>query len=409
MTPEELVATYGSPLYVYDLDRLRAARRDLRATLPEQFDIFYSLKANPHPEIVRTLRLGEGACRAEVCSLGELSAALEAGHPARDILYGGPGKTTEELTWACGQGVREFSVESLGDLRRVGAVATAHDITADCLLRINSDSSAATTSIRMTGTPSQFGIDAESLSELMPQLRAVPGTRITGLHFYPLSNARDEESLVAEFRQSIASAARIQADHDLPVRFLDIGGGFAAPYSVPGERPVYGKVRAELEQALDLHFPQWRAGTPQLAIESGRYLAGDCGELLTTVTNVKSSRGRKFLVLDAGINTLGGMAGLGRLLPLAITVEHAGTDDRFEKATLTGPLCTPGDLLGREVTVPADLAAGDVLRVPNVGGYGLTASLVTFLSRPAPTEVFVSGGEVVLATRLETDRVVVRP
>ncbi|MEH1016747.1 alanine racemase [Micromonospora sp. CPCC 206060] len=407
MTPEELVAAYGSPLYVYDLDRLRAARRDLRATLPEQFDIFYSLKANPHPEIVRALRTGEGDCRAEVCSLGELAAALEAGHPADRILYGGPGKTTAELAWACAQGVREFSVESLGDLRRVGAVATAHGITVDCLLRINSDSSAATTSIRMTGTPSQFGVDAETLPELMPQFRAVPGTRIVGLHFYPLSNARDEESLIAEFRQSIATAARIEAEHDLPLRFLDIGGGFAAPYTVPGDRPVYAKVRAELADALDLHLPQWRSGTPQLAVESGRYLAGDCGELFTTVTNIKTSRGRKFLVLDAGINTLGGMAGLGRLLPLSVTVQRTGTDGT-EKATLAGPLCTPGDLLGRDVTVPADLVPGDVVRVPNIGGYGLSASLVTFLSRPAPVEVFVSGGEVVAATRLETNRVPVR-
>jgi diaminopimelate decarboxylase len=404
VNPDELVAAYGSPLYVYDLDRLRAARRDLRSTLPEPFDIFYSLKANPHPQIVRALRTGAGACRAEVCSLGELHAALEAGHPAGRILYGGPGKTAAELAVACAQGVREFSVESLGDLRRVGEVATGQGITVDCLLRINSDSSAATTSIRMTGTPSQFGIDAETLPEVMPRLRTVPGTRIVGLHFYPLSNARDEDSLIAEFRQSIATAARIEADHDLPLRFLDIGGGFAAPYTVPGERPVYRKVRAELEDALDLHFPRWRSGTPQLAVESGRYLAGDCGELLSTVTNVKTSRGRTFVVLDAGINTLGGMAGLGRLLPLSVTVRRPDTDG-YEKATLAGPLCTPGDLLGRDVTVPAGLAPGDIVRVPNIGGYGLSASLVTFLSRPAPVEVFVSGGEVVAATRLETSRV----
>src|SRR5262249_39267849 len=162
-TPHDLVRTYGSPLFVYDLDRALAARADLRAALPEPFTLFYSLKANPHPVLARALREGEGGCRAEVCSARELSAAIGAGYPPGEILYGGPGKTTAELDLACRLGVREFSVESLGDLRRVGAVAVRLGTTARCLLRINSATSAGTTSIRMTGTPSQFGIDAETL------------------------------------------------------------------------------------------------------------------------------------------------------------------------------------------------------------------------------------------------------
>jgi diaminopimelate decarboxylase len=393
MDTDELVAAYGSPLYVYDLARLRTARADLAAALPDGFTTYFSLKANPHPMIGRTLRAA--GCRAEVCSTGELRSAIEAGFPAVEILYGGPGKTGAEIDDAIGRGVRSFSVESAGDLARVGAAAIRHGTVADCLLRINSVSSAAGTSIRMTGTPSQFGIDAETLPEVAPRLLATPGTRVTGLHFYPLSNSRDEESLIAEATQSIASAAEIRDAYGVPVELLDIGGGFAAPYSTPGDRTVYRKLRGELERALDLHFPQWREGTPHLAVESGRYLTGDCGELLTTVTNLKVSRGRRFAVLDAGVNTLGGMAGLGRLLPLAVTLqgEPAG------RATLTGPLCTPGDLLGREVVVP-DLAEGDVVRIPNVGAYGLSASLVTFLSRPAPAEVFVDGDRVVAATRL---------
>jgi diaminopimelate decarboxylase len=401
VTPEELVAGYGSPLYVYDLDRLRAARAQLRRALPEPFTLFYSLKANPHPRIAAALREGDGGCRAEVCSAGELAAALDAGFPAREILYGGPGKTAAELAAACRLGVRRFSLESLGDARRVGAVATGQGIEVDCLLRINAENAAAGTSIRMTGAPSQFGIDAEALPEVLPVLLAVPGIRVTGLHFFPLSNGRDEESIVAEFLQSIATAAQISQEHGVPVDFLDLGGGFAAPYSVPGPLPVYRKLRGELERGLDLHFPGWRDGAPRVGCESGRYLAGSCGELLTTVTNVKHSRGRRFVVLDAGINTLGGMAGLGRLLPLAVAVDG---DPPTERATLAGPLCTPGDLLGRDVAVP-ELAPGDVVRVPNLGAYGLTASLVTFLSRPAPAEVFLDGGEVVAATRLETRRV----
>ncbi|KNB50925.1 decarboxylase [Streptomyces caatingaensis] len=407
-TAADLARRYGTPLYVYDLDRVVAARRDLRAALPESFTLYYSFKANPHPELARALReIPDGPCRAEVCSEGELDSALTAGFPAAEILYGGPGKTDGEITHAVAAGVRTFSVESLGDLRRVGAVAREHGVTADCLLRVNDTSSAGATSLRMTGAPSQFGIDRETLAEQAAELSAVPGTRLVGLHFFPLSNARDEDGLIREFRQSIATAAALHTELGLPLRVLDLGGGFAAPYAVPGERPVYGRLRAALEDALDTHLPRWRTGEIHLACESGRYLVGDCGELVVGVTNVKESRGRTFAVADGGVNTLGGMAGLGRLLPLAVRLdEEPGRATRT--ATLVGPLCTPGDILGRDVELP-DPAPGDLVTVPNVGAYGATASLLLFLSRPAPVEAVVRGAETVSVTRLVAQRTPVGP
>ena len=238
MNTADLAARHGTPLYVYDLDRVAAARRDLYACLPEGFTLFYALKANPHPDVVRALREGEGpACRAEISSTGELSAALEAGYTGADCLYTGPGKTRGELTEAIGRGVRLFSTESLTDLEHIGAAAFAQGVVADCLLRVNSASASATTSIRMTGTPSQFGFDSETLADAAPALTRVPGARVAGAHFFPLSNAKDEDSLIAEFRHTIGLAAEIERRLGLRFRFLDIGGGFAAPYAVRGERP----------------------------------------------------------------------------------------------------------------------------------------------------------------------------
>ncbi|MFE9413958.1 type III PLP-dependent enzyme [Streptomyces sp. NPDC006704] len=405
----ELAERYGTPLYVYDLDRVTAARKDLLDALPEPFTLFSAVKANPHPEVLRALGAGDGrVCRAEISSLGELAAAVEAGFDPAQILYTGPGKTDGELVDAIGAGVRLFSVESLSDLEHVGAAAALHGVVADCLLRINSASASATTSIRMTGTPSQFGIDAETLGEVLPRLRAVPSTRIAGAHFFPLSNAKDEDSLVGEFRHTLSVAADLEREHGLPLRFIDIGGGFAAPYAVPGERPVYEKLRERLETTLDELFPDWRQGTPHFACESGRYLVGDSGVLLTRVVNIKESRGRTFVILDAGINTFGGMSGLGRLLPVAVQPEGPEQAAQIAegtglRASLVGPLCTPGDVLGRQVDLPG-LRVGDILTIPNAGAYGPTASLLMFLGRPAPAEVLVRGGEVVCASRIEHSR-----
>ena len=399
-----LAEKFGTPLYVYDLDRVVAAYQDLRDALPAGTIIFYSLKANPHPDIARTLRMVHGgpSCRAEVSSEGELAAAMEAGFGPGECLYTGPGKTEGELINAISAGVTNYSVESLTDLERAGAVARRFGVVIDCLLRINSVGAKAAASIRMMGTPSQFGIDSETLREQLPQLRAVPGTRVAGAHFYSLSNARDEPSLIGELVQNITIAARLHGELGLPMRILDIGGGFAAPYAAPGDRPVYDHLRDELVRTLDTHFPRWRSGVPQIACESGRYLVGDCGELVSSVTNVKDSRGQRFAVLDAGINTLGGMAGLGRLMPLAARVDNQDGPDA-EAVTLAGPLCTPGDILGRNVAMPP-LKLGDTITVPNVGAYGATASLLLFLSRPAPCEVVVRGAEVVTASRLDVRR-----
>ncbi|QKV96580.1 type III PLP-dependent enzyme [Streptomyces sp. NA02950] len=395
----ELAKRFGTPAYVYDLDRVRAARRDLLAALPDAMHVFYAAKANPHPEILREMRGRGDRCRAEISSVGELAAALEAGFSGADILYTGPGKTDEELTEALAKGVRLFSVESPGDLRRVGAAAGRLGVVADCLLRVNSVSASATTSIRMTGVPSQFGFDSETLPALREEVTGVPGTNVAGLHFFPLSNAEDEASLIAEFRHTIEKAAELQERLGVRFRFVDIGGGFSAPYAVTGERPVYGGLREALGDALDTHFPGWRDGGPRIACESGRYLVGDSGTLLVGVVNVKESRGRRFVILDGGINTFGGMSGLGRILPVSVQPDEAvpGTG---EPAMLVGPLCTPGDVLGRDVAL-VDPAPGDLLTVPNAGAYGVTASLLMFLGRPAPAEVVVRGPEVVSVSRIE--------
>ncbi|MET9696470.1 type III PLP-dependent enzyme [Streptomyces sp. NPDC006529] len=400
-----LVRRYGSPLYVYDLARAERAAADLRAALPGGSHLYYSLKANPHPELVRTLRLA--GCRPEICSTGELAAALAAGFDGADCLYGGPGKTAQELGEALAAGVRTFSVESPADLRRVGAAARARGVTARCLLRINGAGAGAGVGLRMTGGASQFGHD---IADGLPDVDefTVDGTELWGLHFFPLTNAADPRGLLAEAVASLRTAAALEAHWGRPLRMLDLGGGFACPYAAPGQRPLYHALRAPLEAALDEHLPGWRERL-ELAFESGRYLVGDSGRLVCTVTEVKESRGTAYGVLDSGINHLGGLSGVGRLPslraePLHLADPASGTDEPpARRVALVGPLCTPADVISRAAeAVPP--RPGALLAVPNVGAYGATASLLGFLSRPAPAEITVRDGRVVSADRLTLTR-----
>jgi diaminopimelate decarboxylase len=128
--------------------------------------------------------------------------------------------------------------------------------------------------------------------------------------------------------------------------------------------------------------------------------------LIATVLDDKmGSGGRRYVVLDAGINALGGMAGLGRVLTSAVSILHIGYTPQGDSsaADVVGPLCTPLDLLARDVQLP-ELPLDSLVAVPNVGAYGLTASLVAFLSQPVPAEVVYRGTEVVAARRLVVNR-----
>ncbi|MFJ1857409.1 type III PLP-dependent enzyme [Streptomyces anulatus] len=389
-----LMQRYGSPLYVYRLDALERACADLRSLLPAPSVLYYSLKANPHRLLARALR--RAGCRAEVSSAGELDAALDAGFDGADCFYTGPGKTDAEVADALARGVRRFSVESAGEMRRLGRTASAVGAEAIALLRVNGDS-AGSTGLRMTGAATQFGVDEAQVMADPGRFTDVPGTRLVGVHLFPISNARDEDSLIDSFRASITLAGRLRDLAGLPMSVVDLGGGFAAPYARPGERPAYPRLGKALRAALDDELPGWNTGKVEVAFESGRYLTGDSGQLAATVREVKRSREQSFMVLDTGVNHLGGMSGLGRLARASATPDPgAGATVR---ATLVGPLCTPADVLGRGVEVP-DVGTGDCVVIPNVGAYGLTASLVAFLGRPAPAEVVLRGAEVVSATRL---------
>ncbi|MGA6174056.1 phosphopantetheine-binding protein [Streptomyces sp. NPDC012600] len=422
-----LLATYGSPLYVYDLDRVRAALADLRAALPQGAHVLYSLKANPHIDLVRELLAG--GCRAELSSTGELNTALAAGADPATCFYTGPGKTAEELRTAITAGVRTFSTESLVDLRRVARVARESGREVECVLRVNGAEAPGSAGMRMTGDSSQFGIDAAALAESGEELRGadLKGVRLVGFHFFPLTNAADEASLIAEMTASIRTAATLAGQLALDVSVLDLGGGFGAPFAQEGERPRYPGLAKALTAELDRHFPAWADGSTEVLFESGRHLVGDSGTLLCTVSDVKDSRDTRFAVLDTGINHLGGLSGIGRLLPLsavplAIPADSpdgtgaaggdpegapGGTDTPGPSRTrLVGPLCTPADTLGRGSVELPDLVVGRRLAIPNVGAYGATASLLGFLSRPAAAEVVVDGlygadePRVVSATRL---------
>jgi diaminopimelate decarboxylase len=387
-----------APAYVYDLDEVRRAHGLLRSALPAPSTLFYSVKANPHPAVIGAL--AASGCRAEVSSSGELAAALAAGVPAADVLYTGPGKRDAEVLDAARLGVRWFSVDSPAGVGQVARAADGSGVDTRCLVRVNAEVvPGGGQGLAMTGVTSAFGADAAWVA-------ADPGAfrdRFAGFHLYAGSNLADADALVAQFGHAIATARSLADVLGVEPGVLDLGGGFPAPFARVGDLMPFPDLADRVAELLDAAFPGWTSGAPDVAFEAGRYLTATCGSLLVRVADVKHSHGRRVVVLESGINHLGGMSGLRRLPPLVPDVTAGDVSRAAEPALLAGPLCTPLDTWARAARLP-EVARGEVLRVPNVGAYGLTASVVAFLSHPLPSEVVVENGRVADVSRLELVR-----
>ena len=401
-----LAELYGTPAYIYDIECVRRSATYLRNQLPDKAQVLYSIKANPNGRIVSELR--SMGCGMEASSIGEIEVAIAARVPPEEILFTGPGKTDGEVERAVHLGVRFFSVDSVSQLSSLGRIvaATSSTVSVRVLVRVNPSRLGGGFGLRMTGgSASQFGVDEETLRALVPALRGSHRCRIVGLHFYLGTNIASRDVLVSQFTQCATTAASLSRELGREWEVLNLGGGFGWPYGRRGDTMDLRGVRVEVDAAMRRVF----AGSvrrPALMFESGRYLVAGSGTLITRVVDSKVSRGKRFLVLDAGIHHLGGMSGLGRVPRLNPELIDDGRADDLGPASscdVVGPLCTPLDWLVRGCDVP-HVNIGSSLAIPNVGAYGLTASLVCFLSHACPVEVVTDQGMVIDVSRLEVQR-----
>ncbi|GLZ39689.1 type III PLP-dependent enzyme [Actinokineospora sp. NBRC 105648] len=389
-----------TPAYVYDLAEVRSSVARLTAALPTPTGLYYSLKANPHPAVLETLRAAGVA--PEVCSRGELDAALVAGWSAAEVLYTGPGKRDDDVLHALTSGVREFCVDSPHGLDQLSTLASSVDASVRTLLRVNDDVPIGGQGLAMTGVASQFGADTGWIVSAPEDFGDRPGVHVAGLHLYMGTNVDSVAALLAQFTRSLETVALVSkalAPYVGDLEVIDLGGGFAAPFARPGPPADLTGLRAGLVDLLDGHLPGWRSREPFVTFESGRHLVGTAGTLVVRVLDVKRSHGREVVVLESGINHLGGMSGLRRLPPINPTFTVQGTTPTI----VTGPLCTPLDTWSKTAPLPP-LSVGDVVTIPNVGAYGLYASLIAFLGHPCPVEVAIDGDQPPHVSRLTLTR-----
>jgi diaminopimelate decarboxylase len=386
----ELADAYGTPLFVYSAAIAERKLGMLKAALPRDFSIAYSVKANPQPAYLN-LFLAQG-CSLEVASAGELYQALNAGCGTERILFAGPGKTESELEFALSRGIGEIHAESFTEIRRIGALCRRLNKRARVALRINQSSEGQGGAMRMGGKPAPFGIDEEALDEAIACLQTESSLVFSGVHVFTGTQILDHNILISQYQRGLDIARRAAARSGQAIATLDFGGGLGIPYFSHehsldlnslgrGLRELFAGIR---DEACFEHT--------NFLIEPGRFLVGESGVYLTRVIDIKVSRGKKFLITDGGMHHhLAASGNLGQTIkrnyPVAIV--NKLDEPLAESVDIVGPLCTPLDVLARGVTLPA-AEIGDLIGVFQSGAYARSASPLGFLSHPAPAEAWVS-------------------
>ncbi len=371
----------GTPVYVYNAETIRRQFRALEgafAMIPHR--VCYAVKANSNLAVLRLMHdLGAGA---DLVSAGEMRRALAAGFAPSSLVFSGVGKTAAELEETCGAGVGQVNVESLEELKLLGAVAARLDRITSVGIRVNPDVTTDTHPYISTSHGGiKFGVPHDQVRAAADYIRDHPYLRLTAVAMHLGSQLLDPAPYAEALGKLVALVKALRAGGVSTLETLDIGGGLGIRYQPeagPGMDPsalaaVVGPLAAD-------------AGLP-VTMEPGRFLVGSAGVLLTEVLYRKHSGGRDFVIVDAAMNDL--------LRPSLYKAHHeivelAPAGRPSGPVDVVGPICETGDFLALERAMPK-VEPGERLAVLGAGAYGFAMSS-NYNTRGRAAEVIVDGG-----------------
>jgi diaminopimelate decarboxylase len=400
---ERLAATHGTPYYLYDMDAALAHLAVLRAGLPDFVDLLYCVKANANRKVLEAFR--PHVWGLDLSSAGELDLAAPAGYDPAKMSFAGPGKTARELEHAMTGGLGILSLESVAELGRAAAVAKKLGRRQDVTLRINPVETPKEFAMRMGGGPSQFGVPEEDAPAAVAAVLAEPNLRLVGLHIYSGTQCLEERALVDNVKNNLRIASELAERHDLEPSLMNLGGGFGVAY-FHGQAPLD---TTQLARAIGGALGEFCASHARFArtrflFELGRFLIGAYGVYVARVTEIKETRGKRYVILDGGMNHCFPATGnFGQLVKKNYPVANLtrGGHDTLESSTnepqeVCGPLCTPMDSMARAVRI-ARAEPGDLVGFFASGAYSYSASPLLFLAHDTPLELVKHAGRVVVA------------
>lgn len=377
--------------YLYDPTVAGSQAAHLRSVLPSWVDVFYAVKANSFPPVVDALAAVVDGF--EVASVAEArqtcDAAARAGRAYRAVASG-PGKHEALLRALIDDGIEIVNVESRLELERVAMIGRERGVPVRVALRVNPEHVDVSGALAMGGRATPFGIPEADVPAVLERARRDPGVEVIGFHVHAVSGNLDAVAHVSYVRWCLEWSAATAAAAGVELRSVDAGGGLGVAFGGGGSFDVDAFARG----VHDLRPPDGC----RLVIEPGRWLVADCGWYVAEVVDVKYARGTWFAVVRGGINHFMLPASWDIIHRFAVVPVDEGWDGHdgwvhrpevIGDVTVVGELCTPEDVLARDVHVER-LRAGDVLVFPQAGSYGWEFALHRFLQHPLPPRIDLS-------------------
>jgi len=386
---KEIVEKYGTPLYLYSKNLvIEKFKKYENAFAAIPHTICYALKANSNFRLLKLLASLQSG--SDIVSGGELYLAQKAGINPQKIVYASVGKTDEEIQYGIKSGISAFNVESPQELEVINEIAQKLNQPAPVAIRINPDIDIHGHPYISTGKAiNKFGIDIDTSLPLFKKAQKMPGINIVGVHTHIGSQILNVEYFAAS-AQKLYSLVTELRNYGMKIEHIDIGGGLGVNYKnmipeLAEEAPIIPEPAQLAEKVISILSPL----NCEIFFEPGRSIIGEAGALITNVLYRKETRGKKFIVVDAGMNDL--------IRPSLYNAYHQIAplifkDKETEIVDVVGPICETGDFLAKDRKLPF-VQRNDYLAVMTAGAYGYSLAS-NYNSRPRPIEIWVDGNSV---------------
>ncbi|MDE9365918.1 diaminopimelate decarboxylase [Luteipulveratus sp. YIM 133132] len=408
-----LVAEHGTPVYLLDeadVRRRAVAFRDAFATAFERIgtraDVYYAGKAFLSTALARWIT--QEGLRLDVCTGGELAIARRAGVPGANIGLHGNNKSMTEIAEAVEYGVGRIVVDSFEEVDRVASVARAHGVVVPVMLRVKAGVEAHTHEFIATAHEDQkfgFSLAGGQVADAVAAVLKHPDAlTLLGFHSHIGSQIFEAEGFRVAATRLIALQLEVARGHGITLPELDLGGGFGIAY-LPDDRPMAPQELADqLAEIVATACHEQGAPVPHISVEPGRAIVGPGGVTVYEVGTVKPVQATDDLVRTY-VSVDGGMSDNARpaLYDARYTCVLANrtSDTAPVQSRVVGKHCESGDIVVRDVLLPGDVQAGDLIAVPATGAY--CRSLASqYNHTPRPPVVAVRDGASQVVVRRET-------
>lgn len=375
----DLIKKYGSPLYVFDEDRIRENIRIYVNALKKYFgENSYPLYASKAASFKRIYEIcNEENIGSDVVSSGEIYIAKEAKFPLEKTYFHGNNKTDEDIEYAIKCGVGMFVVDNEDELFALDEIAGKYKIIQNILIRLTPGIDPHTYAAVATGkVDSKFGnaIATGQAEKIFLKAIGLKNVKLHGFHCHVGSQVFDNTVYLQSSKIMLEFIALIKNKYDFVTKELNLGGGYGVRYT--NEDPIIdidNNIK-ELSEAMKKTCKKLNIDLPNIRMEPGRSIIADAGITLYTCGTKKMIEGYKnYISIDGGMSDNPRYA----LYKSKYTILNASrmNEENDLKCSLVGRCCESGDIIQEDIYLPSTTKRGDIIAVLTTGAYNYAMSM----------------------------------